>query len=54
MKAKTKTKKRTISAKAKKAGSTVMSIAKKIRKSNPGKKWTSCVKAAGAEYRKKH
>jgi hypothetical protein len=47
-------KKRTISAKAKKAGSEVMAMAKKIRKASPGKKWPACVKAAGVEYRKKH
>ena len=48
------TTKRTISAKAKKAGSEVMAMAKKIRKAHPGMKWTTCVKNAGAEYRKKH
>jgi len=46
--------KRTISPKAKRAGTLVMKIAKAIHKASPNKKWTSCVKEAGAEYRKKH
>ena len=34
-------------------GKQIMAIAKKIRKKNPSKKWTDCVKAAGKEYKKK-
>lgn len=43
-----------VSPKAKKAASEVMCLARGIRKENPQKKWTSCVKEAGALYRKKH
>ncbi len=46
--------KRTISAKARKAGSEVMAIAKKIHAAKNGKKWSLCVKEAGVEYRKNH
>ncbi len=34
-------------------GSEIMDIAKRIRKKNPGKKWTTCVKEAGKEYKRK-
>lgn len=34
-----------------KQGSTIMAIAKKIRKANPRKKWTTCVKEAGKKYK---
>ncbi len=46
-------KKRKISPKTKKAGMTVISMAKTIRKKSPGKKWTSCMKEAGKKYRAK-
>ncbi len=35
-------------------GSEIMRIAKRIRKANPRKKWTTCVSEAGKEYRRKH
>ena len=35
-------------------GSEIMRIAKRIRKANPRKKWTTCVKEAGKEYKRKH
>lgn len=35
-------------------GSEIMRIAKRIRKANPRKKWTTCVKEAGKEFKKKH
>jgi hypothetical protein len=35
-------------------GSEIMSIAKRIRKANPRKKWTTCVKEAGKEFKKRH
>lgn len=34
-------------------GSEIMRIAKRIRRENPRKKWTTCVSEAGKEYRKK-
>ena len=34
-------------------GSEIMRIAKRIRKANPRKKWTTCVKEAGKEFKKK-
>jgi len=46
--------KRSISAKAKSAGAEVMRIAKGIHKASPNKKWASCLKEAGLQYRKKH
>lgn len=50
------TRKRSISASAKtklaKAGTAIMTAAKKIRKENPRKKWTTCVKEAGLKYKK--
>lgn len=33
-------------------GSKIMRKAKEIRKENPGKKWTSCVKEAGRSLKK--
>lgn len=33
-------------------GSEIMRIAKRIRKANPRKKWTTCVKEAGKEWKK--
>jgi hypothetical protein len=33
-------------------GKTIMSIAKAIRKANPRKKWTTCVKEAGQKYKR--
>ncbi|MBU0489987.1 MAG: hypothetical protein KKA07_06650 [Bacteroidetes bacterium] len=35
-----------------KTGSEIMSLAKKIRKANPRKKWTDCVKQAGKDWKK--
>lgn len=35
-------------------GSEIMRIAKRIRKANPRKKWTTCVKEAGKEFKRKH
>lgn len=32
-------------------GKKIMAIAKKIRKSHPNKKWTTCVKEAGKKYK---
>ncbi len=32
-------------------GKAIMQIAKKIRKANPRKKWTTCVKEAGKKYK---
>ena len=37
-----------------KQGSEIMRIAKRIRKANPRKKWTTCVKEAGKEFKKKN
>jgi hypothetical protein len=34
-------------------GSSIMTIAKRIQKSFPRKKWTQCVKEAGKEYKKR-
>lgn len=34
-------------------GSEIMRIAKRIRKANPRKKWTTCVKEAGKEFKRK-
>jgi len=34
-------------------GSEIMRIAKRIRKANPRKRWTTCVKEAGKEFKKK-
>lgn len=36
-----------------KTGSEIMSMAKKIRRANPKKKWTDCVKQAGKEWKRK-
>ncbi len=33
-------------------GSEIMRIAKRIRKANPKKKWITCVKEAGKEFKK--
>lgn len=33
-------------------GSKIMAEAKKIRKANPNKKWTTCVKEAGKKMKK--
>lgn len=33
-------------------GTKIMSDAKKIRKANPNKKWTTCVKEAGKKMKK--
>ena len=46
--------KRKASAKAKSGSTEVMRIARGIHKASPNKKWASCMKEAGAEYRKKH
>lgn len=35
-------------------GTQIMAIAKKIRKEYPRKKWTTCVKEAGAKWKKSH
>jgi len=35
-------------------GKTIMSIAKAIRKANPRKKWSTCVKEAGQKYKRRH
>jgi hypothetical protein len=35
-------------------GSEIMKIAKRIRRDNPRKKWTTCVKEAGKEWKKRH
>lgn len=35
-------------------GSEIMRIAKRFRKANPRKKWTTCVKEAGKEFKRKH
>lgn len=35
-------------------GSEIMRIAKRIRKANPRKKWTTCVSEAGKEYKRNH
>jgi hypothetical protein len=32
-------------------GKSIMKIAKRIRKSSPRKKWTTCVKEAGKKYK---
>jgi len=32
-------------------GKEIMKIAKRIRKNNPRKKWTTCVKEAGKKYK---
>lgn len=56
---KRKTPKRTISkrrtnkTKLASQGSEIMRIAKRIRKANPRKKWTTCVSEAGKEYKRK-
>lgn len=34
-------------------GTKITTEAKKIRKANPGKKWTDCMKAAGKSLKKK-
>ena len=34
-------------------GKSIMAEAKKIRKANPGKKWTACVKEAGKSFKRK-
>ena len=39
--------------KLRKTGTEIMTIAKHIRKKNPSKKWTECVKAAGKEWKRK-
>ena len=36
-----------------KQGSEIMRIAKRIRNTNPRKKWTTCVKEAGKEFKRK-
>jgi hypothetical protein len=36
------------------AGKQIMTIAKRIRRSHPGKKWTTCVKEAGKEWKRQH
>lgn len=51
-KKKTTTKKKTGSKKIGAAGKTIMNMAKAIRKQAPGKKWTTCVKEAGKQYKK--
>lgn len=45
---------KTSKSKLSKQGSEIMRIAKRIRKANPRKKWTTCVKEAGKEFKKKH
>jgi len=35
-------------------GKSIMALAKKIRKTNPGKKWTTCVKEAGKAWKHKN
>jgi len=35
-------------------GKSIMSIAKKIRRANPRKKWTTCVKEAGRIWKSKN
>ncbi len=45
---------RTTKSKISKQGSEIMRIAKRIRKANPRKKWQTCVKEAGKEFKKKH
>lgn len=35
-------------------GSEIMRLAKRIRKNNPRKKWTDCVKQAGKEWKRKN
>jgi len=35
-------------------GKQIMAMAKKIRKDNPRKKWTTCVKEAGREWKRKN
>ena len=49
-----KTKKRMTSSRLSSQGSEIMRIAKRIRKANPRKKWTTCVKEAGKEFKKRH
>ena len=51
---KRKTKKKMTRSKLSSQGSEIMRIAKRIRKANPRKKWTTCVKEAGKEYKRKH
>ncbi|MCK9255830.1 MAG: hypothetical protein GX793_01525 [Bacteroidales bacterium] len=34
-------------------GKSIMTKAKQIRKANPNKKWTTCVKEAGKAFKKK-
>ncbi len=34
-------------------GKSIMAEAKRIRKANPRKKWTTCVKEAGKKFRSK-
>ena len=40
-------------AKLAKTGKDIMTLAKRIRKKNPRKKWTTCVKEAGREWKRK-
>lgn len=35
-------------------GTAITSEAKRIRKASPKKKWTTCMKEAGAAYKRKH
>jgi len=48
------TKKKMTKSKLGSQGSEIMSIAKRIRKASPRKKWTTCVKEAGKEFKRKH
>ncbi len=53
-KAKKRVAKKVTTSKLAKTGSQIMTIAKRIRKQSPNKKWTDCVKAAGKEWKKKN
>jgi hypothetical protein len=48
------TKKKMTKSKLSSQGSEIMRIAKRIRKVSPRKKWTTCVKEVGKEYKRKH
>jgi hypothetical protein len=52
-KTKRSTGKRMTKSKLSSQGSEIMRIAKRIRKANPRKKWTTCVKEAGKEFKRK-
>ena len=46
--------KKVVKSKLGQQGTEIMKIAKRIRKDNPRKKWTTCVKEAGKEFKRKH